>query len=101
MNKSEVAKLLTLVSTFDSRTVGIDTVEAWHTILADVDLQDAVTAVRNHFATSTDYMMPAHIVTASRRLAKRPKLVSDASLYCNVHWLPKRACERCGEVSGV
>lgn len=101
MNKTEVAKLLTLVSTFDSRTVGIDTVEAWHSILVDVDLQDAVTVVRNHFATSTDYLMPAHIVTASRRMSKRPKLVSDASLYCNVHWLPRRACERCGEDADV
>lgn len=91
MIRSEVAKLLTLVSTFDSRTVGIDTVEAWHSILEPVDYQTAVEAVRKHFATSTAYLMPAHITAIAR--ARGLRLVSDSSVYC-VHNYPVLECEK-------
>lgn len=91
MTKTELAKLLTYVSTFDSRTVGIDTVEAWHTILEPVDYQAAVEAVKKHFATSTDYLMPAHITKIAR--ARGLRLVSDVSVYC-VHNFPVAECEK-------
>lgn len=96
MRKAEVAKLLTLVSTFDSRTVGIDTVEAWHTILEHVDATEAATVVRNHFATTTDYLMPAHIVAGVRRLSGPRRLSSDASMYC-IHNYPHIDCPKCGD----
>lgn len=95
MNKTDVAKLLTLVSAFDSRTVGIDTVEAWFPILEKIDAQQAVTVVRNHFATSTDYFMPAHITTGVERLSGPRKLASDASFYCPEHGWPKNECQKC------
>lgn len=97
MNKTEVAKLLTLVSAFDSRTVGVDTVEAWFPILADVKVDDAVTVVRNHFATSTAYLMPAHIIDGTKSLKGPRKLASDASFYCKQHGWPIDDCPKCGE----
>lgn len=96
MKKAEVAKLLTLISAFDSRTVGIDTVEAWFPIVQDVTPQDAVTAVRNHFATSTEYLMPAHVVAGAKALAGPRKLASDISFYCEHHW-PVGECPKCKE----
>jgi len=96
MNKTEVAQLLTLVSAFDSRTVGIDTVEAWHPILADVNVTEAATVVRNHFATSTNYLMPAHIIDGLKQLSGPKRLQSDVSFYCEHHW-PTGDCERCKE----
>jgi hypothetical protein len=95
MTKTELAKLLTYVSTFDSRTVGIDTVEAWHTILEPVDYQAAVEAVRKHFATSDAWLLPAHIVSGVR--ARGLRLVSDSSVYC-VHNYPVFECVKgCSE----
>lgn len=91
MTKAELAKLLTYVSTFDSRTVGVETVEAWWTILADVDVQEALTVVQNHFATSTDYLMPAHISMGVRRLSGPRRLVSDRSRFCG-HNYPMSEC---------
>ena len=98
MNKTEVAKLLTLVSAFDSRTVGIDTVEAWYPILEDVKVDEAVTVVRNHFATSTAYLMPAHITAGVEKLSGPKKLASDISFYCQHHW-PVGECPKCGDVT--
>ena len=96
MTRAEVAKLLTLVSTFDSRTVGIDTVEAWFTILGDVDAEQAATVVRNHFATSTSYLMPAHIISGVSRLSGPRLLGSDRRMYC-IHNYPHRECPKCEE----
>ncbi len=96
MNKTEVAQLLTLVSMFDSRTVGVETVEAWHTILEPFKLDDAVTAVRNHFATQTTYLMPAHVVAGCKSM-RGLKLASDASYYCKAHGWPVEDCPRCAE----
>lgn len=91
-----MSELLTIVSMFDSRTVGVETVEAWHTILEPYDYQTAVTVVRNHFASQTAFLMPAHIVTGCKA-AKRPVLVSDRSYYCDVHFYPRNDCPRCDE----
>lgn len=96
MNKTEVAQLLTLVSMFDSRTVGVETVEAWYTILEPFKLDDAVTAVRNHFATQTTYLMPAHVVAGCKSM-RGLKLASDASYYCKQHGWPVDDCPRCAE----
>ena len=81
------------MSTFDSRSVGVETVEAWWPILADVDVQEAVTVVRNHFATTTDYLMPAHILGGVKRLSGPRRLVSDRSMFC-IHHYPVAECER-------
>jgi len=97
VNKTEVAQLLTLVSAFDSRTVGIDTVEAWYPILEDVNVNDAVTVMRNHFATSTAYFMPAHITAGVEKLSGPKKLASDVSFFCTDHGHPVNACPRCEE----
>lgn len=85
MNKQEVAKLLTAISIIDNRVVGVETVEAWHSLVGDYDLDDAMRAVRWHFAESTDYLMPAHIVAGARRakaervkVEKRERLQLDA-----------------------
>jgi hypothetical protein len=95
VNKTEVAKLLTLVSAFDSRTVGIDTVEAWFPIMQGIDVDQAVTVVRNHFATSTAYLMPAHITAGVEKLSGPRKLSSDVSLYCKEHGWPIDDCPKC------
>ena len=62
MKKSEVAKLLAMASAFDNRTVGEANVSAWESVLTpDMRFEDAVEALKAHYASSLDYLRPAHV----------------------------------------
>jgi hypothetical protein len=62
VNKPEVAQLLTLISTFDRRTVGQTDVEAWHLLLAKTAYDDAQQAALNHISTEHRWLTPADIL---------------------------------------
>lgn len=62
MNKSEVAQLLTLIATFDRRTVGQTDVEAWYLLLANTAYDDAQQAALNHIAAEHRWLTPADIL---------------------------------------
>ena len=70
MNQREVHQLLIEASAIDNRNVTDLTVKAWHPVLARFDYRDAVLAMREHFASSTDYLMPAHIAIGCRRIIR-------------------------------
>lgn len=71
MNESDTAQLLARVQSFDRRTIGVADVAAWHQIIGDLDLQDCVAAVVEHYRQpSPPWCMPSHVRTAV--LAKRP-----------------------------
>jgi len=61
MNKTEVAKLLTIASMIDNRTVAPETVEAWHMALSRHDFNLCKEAMALHFRESELYLMPVHI----------------------------------------
>lgn len=65
MQLSEAAEILTMCIAFDRRTVGEADVTAWHLVLGDIEKQDAAIAVRDHYTTSDEWLMPATL----RRLA--------------------------------
>lgn len=71
MNLVETGQLLTVAAAFDNRHVTTETAVAWHEVLKDVDLQDALVAVREHHKSSTEYLMPAHVVAGARRERER------------------------------
>jgi hypothetical protein len=64
MTPSQTAELLGFAAAFDRRTVGKSDALAWHTILHDIDYQDAKAAVAAHYATETRWIMPADIRNA-------------------------------------
>lgn len=72
MNQAETAALLALANGHDQRH-GLDDVkvQAWHALFAqearDLDPGFAAGIVNQHYARSTDMLMPAHIVTAWRQ----------------------------------
>ena len=66
MNLTEAARLLTMIASFNNRTVGEGDVIAWQSVLTDVVLADGEEAVRRHFAEHTEWLMPAHV----RRLVR-------------------------------
>ena len=65
MKLAEVAVVLAKAAAYDRRTVGEADARAWHEVLGDVELVDALVAVARHYRDSTDWLMPAHL----RRLA--------------------------------
>ena len=71
MTKAETAELLALITAFDRRTTGQADVEAWHLVLGDLDPQDCAEAVRDYFATSREWLMPADIRTRAVNAARR------------------------------
>lgn len=68
MNASEASKLLTIVGLVDNRVVMPEKAKLWAQLMPDISLTDAVAAVRLHFRTSTDYLMPNHIIVCARRI---------------------------------
>lgn len=68
MDKHQMIDLLTMIAVFDKRKVGQIEVEAWHRAIGNLDLDDARQAVADHFAASTDYLMPVHVAAGVKRI---------------------------------
>lgn len=66
MTPAEVSKVLTKCAAYDQRTIGQADVLAWHEVLADVVLADALDAVRRHYRDEYRRAMPADIRRLSR-----------------------------------
>lgn len=65
MNRTECAQLLTVVASFDRRTLGEADVITWHETIGDLSFDECRNAVVKHYAEQTEWVMPAHV----RRLA--------------------------------
>lgn len=61
MTPGEVARLLAAAAMFDYRKVEKVDAQAWHFVLGDLDFDDAMQALRRHYADSTERLMPAHV----------------------------------------
>jgi hypothetical protein len=68
MDKHQMIDLLSMVAAFDKRKVGQTEVEAWFMAVGKLNLDDARQAVAEHFATSTDYLMPVHVAQGVKRI---------------------------------
>lgn len=61
MNQAEAARLLSMASAYDRRTIGEADALAWADALHDVDYSDAAQAVREHYRDSREWLMPADV----------------------------------------
>jgi hypothetical protein len=68
MTPDQIIDLLTTAAAFDRRTVGDADVIAWHAAVGDLPFADAQAAVVQHYAESTDWLMPAHVRKLVRRI---------------------------------
>jgi len=68
VNLAETHALLTLAATLDNRRFDDAAVVAWQEILADQPFDDCRTAVIRHFASTTDYLLPAHVIRGATEL---------------------------------
>lgn len=65
MSPADCAKLLTVITSFDRRTLGEADVHAWMGAVGDLTFDECRNAVVKHYAQQTEWVMPAHV----RRLA--------------------------------
>lgn len=75
----EAAVLLAHASGYDNRKEDKYASRAWSIALADVDFQDAQTAIDQHYAKTRDWIMPADVIAGVRaiesdRLAEAPNV---------------------------
>lgn len=68
MTPQEIIDLLSVAAGYDRRTIGQADVEAWRLALDDprvpnISLEEAVDAIILHYRDTTDFVMPAHILT--------------------------------------
>lgn len=73
MQKASAAQVLALIQAFDNRKTDQATITAWADILPDQDVNDYLDAVKDHYRTSSEWLMPAHLIrrvksTRSRRI---------------------------------
>lgn len=71
MNLEETGKLLALAALVDKRKLSTKSSLMWHSIIGDLDYNDAVLAVQDHFRHSTDYLLPAHVVAGVKLVRER------------------------------
>lgn len=95
MKRSEAALLLAKIAAYDRRTVGDSDIEAWAEALdGQVTLQDAMTAIRDHFRETTDWLMPADVIRRAKmlrilriRAAGVPELPPDLTQQQEREWI--------------
>jgi hypothetical protein len=68
MNLSDTGRVLALASGYDNRKLDETVAVAWHAIIGDLDFTDCCHVVRDHYARSRDWLMPADIRDGVRRL---------------------------------
>lgn len=85
MNRQEVGQLLTLAALVDNRTVTPEAVMMWHSIVGRLDYELAVEAMRAHYAESSEWLLPVHVLAGAKRsrLAALPATMSPAIDECS------------------
>lgn len=95
MTKSEVAKLLALIASYDRRTVGVTDVESWHRVAlhAGWTFHEACPAVVAQAANNPAWIVPAHLTERIREARRSaPPSVDDLRGRADAH--------RAGELLG-
>ena len=94
MTKKDIAKLLAVAAELDPRVlVTMAKVEAWHSILGDVEPDLAWEAVRAHYRESDAVLMPAHVVDRAAAILQArawepPALTADERILCEAAGIP-------------
>ena len=71
MTKGNTARLCALIQAFDRRTIGDADVEAWRLVIGDLEPNDCMQAVREHYMTEARWLMPADVRTRALAAARR------------------------------
>lgn len=67
---ADAYELLAVAQSFDRRTVGDFDAEGWRRAMHGLALEDCKQAIVEHYTTSTDWLMPAHIRQGVMRIRR-------------------------------
>lgn len=83
LSEQNIKKLLAVVMAYDNRKPGAMSVLAWGEAArrGRWTFDAALEAVHQHYATSTEFLMPAHLTTLIRARMRAPQPVSEAVAY--------------------
>lgn len=70
MTITEASKLLTIASTYDGRVVTPEASATWAQALHGVSFEDGAAGIAEHYRTSTDWLMPNHVIVMARKVAR-------------------------------
>lgn len=75
MNESEVRALLAAAMAYDNRRPGDANIAAWLEAAnrGRWTFNGALEAIHQHYATSTDFLMPGHVTAVFKAKARQPK----------------------------
>jgi hypothetical protein len=76
MTPAEASALLTVAAAFDNRKPDPDAAKAWSIALGDLPFVDCRDAIVAHYQRTTDWLMPAHVIGAVRKV--RQNRLEDA-----------------------
>lgn len=65
---ADAYEVLAVAQSFDRRTVGDFDAASWVRAIGELNLDDAKQAVIDHYATSTDWLMPGHVRAGVNRI---------------------------------
>lgn len=71
MKSHQMADLLNLISSTDGRNLTQQMPVAWMEIIGDLDFEDSKAAVVEHFQSSTEWLMPAHVRAGVKRIREK------------------------------
>jgi hypothetical protein len=74
LTQDQIVSLLQVAAAYDNRNIGSANVHAWHDA-ADRErwvFDDAVAAIKAHYAESTTYLLPAHVTQRIRGKRQQP-----------------------------
>ncbi len=70
MTPTEIPTFLARLHLLDNRQIDQATASHWHELLEPYTLTECLAALRTHATTSTDYLLPAHIVALVKTARK-------------------------------
>jgi hypothetical protein len=68
MTPSQAAIILGVSAAFDRRTVGEADARSWSDVLDGIDFDDAIQAVKNHYAKSRDFLYPSDVIAGVKAI---------------------------------
>lgn len=79
MTRPEIIDLLSVITAYDNRNASPATVLAWGTAaeIGRWTLPEAIAAVHAHFASSSEWLMPAHVTEHIRARRTQPAPVAE------------------------
>lgn len=80
MTPADAAEILGTAAAFDRRTVGKADAHAWADALEGIRFEDAIEAVKHHYATSREFIYPSDVIATVKAVrAERVRAAGDLS----------------------